>query len=674
MELPVKNIVSEIDLKPSDALLPLYEVVVNSIISLKQTRSITPEDRKIQIQIERGGAPQILNFEGVNTIKSLKVIDNGEGFNDKNLQSYKTAYTHKNKEFGCKGVGRFTVLAAFDKIFIDSNFKNGTWKNRIIELDAVNEVRLLSETESVIQKNRTVVELVNCYNKDILDSTAISVNQIAEALMQHCLIYYLSDELPRIEVIDTSSNEVAIVNDLFENLATEREKQFDVQNYSFNCYITKSPRTSNRKNHYIYYCANSRVVGAGKNIARINNIFSYPLTENGLSYFLDVFVVSDYLNKKVYNARNGFTIPQDKNADLFDIHGITFQEIEEKLSDILKDEYNDFVKATQDRNVREIRTYITTKAPRYRRYANRPEILNSIPPNLTEEKMEEFLYKISYIETKKIDSKIERFIASNEVTKEKIDEIKNELIEKTAYNSDNLLDYMMRRKAIIEIFKKFLEADMAGKYRLEEDIHQLIFPMGVTHSEVNYESHNLWLLDERFATYTFIASDKPITTYSQKKSGLEADIVMLEEPVMFDNPITFGSGPSGEISSMVVFEFKRPGETAHQKRKADYRWEFSELIEKYTDEFLYGADKKNYRGRQVVIRKETPKFGYVVVDVIPKMLEEYNIGKGYRKTPFGTYYKIYPDLNFHIEVITFQKLIEAVETRHTPFFDKLFVK
>ena len=56
---------------------------------------------------------------------------------------------------------------------------------------------------------------------------------------------------------------------------------------------------------------------------------------------------------------------------------------------------------------------------------------------------------------------------------------------------------------------------------------------------------------------------------------------------MFENPICFAPEQAGEISSMVIFEFKRPGEVAHNKSKTDYRWEFSELIEKYFDDFLY---------------------------------------------------------------------------------------
>lgn len=253
-----------------------------------------------------------------------------------------------------------------------------------------------------------------------------------------------------------------------------------------------------------------------------------------------------------------------------------------------------------------------------------------------------------------------------DINKDTIDDIIRQVKERTAYDADSLADYMCRRKAIIDLFDKFLEADRNGKYKLEADIHNLIFPMGFNNEEIDYESHNLWLLDERFATYRFINSDKSITSVSQKKSSKEPDLLM------FDNPISFGNESSGEISSMVIFEFKRPGDTAHQKNKKDYRWEFSELVDKYFDDFLYNPDKKNYKGKQVIVKKTTPKFGYVIMDVIPTPLEEYNIGKGWKKTPFDTYYKLYGDLNLHIEVVTFDNLLRMARKRHNPFFDKLF--
>ena len=142
---------------------------------------------------------------------------------------------------------------------------------------------------------------------------------------------------------------------------------------------------------------------------------------------------------------------------------------------------------------------------------------------------------------------------------------------------------------------------------------------------------------------------------------------------MFDNPISFGDKSSGDVNSMVIFEFKRPGNTAHQKRKTDYRWEFSDLVKPYFEEFLYQPDKLNYKGNHVLVQKTTPKYGFIIMDIIPPQLADYNIDScGWQRTPFGSFFKIEGGINLHMEVMTFRKLLEFSKSRHNPFFDRLF--
>lgn len=670
METPVKNIVDSIDLTQGDALLPLFECIVNSIISLKKAKKPL-QDRKIQIKIERGDYPTNRNiFNNIKTIKTISIFDNGEGFNSINYSSFQTPHSNINKKYGCKGIGRFTWLAAYEKVHISSNYlENDQWMYREFKFDSIKEVELISEKVSNIHQNRTSIVLENCYNKTIEDKTAQSLEQIGEEIMKHCLIYYLCDDLPRIEIMD-DENRGIVVNDIYAKVSKEKERTFSLRGETFKIYITKTLKENNRKNHYIYYCANSRTVGSVKHLGKINSMFAYPINENGNLYFLDVYVVSDFLNSKVYGTRNGFRIEQQNQDTLFTSSNddICFDDIEKEIVEILHKEYIAHVNDTQERNKKEISDYIKQNAPRYNSFLRNPEILNSIPPNLSDDKKEEYLYRLSFEAKRNVECKLKEIINKKEINKESINAIIQQVKEKTAYDTDSLADYMCRRKAIIDLFDKFLEADKSGKYKLEEDIHNLIFPMGCDIDEIDYESHNLWLLDERFATYKYIASDKAITAISQKKSSKEPDVLM------FNRPISYGDTNSGEVSTMVIFEFKRPGDTAHQKNKCDYRWEFSELVDKYFDDFLYSPDKKNYKGKQVVVRQTTPKFGYVIMDIIPPQLETYNIGKGWKKTPFDSFYKLYGDLNLHIEVLTFDNLLRMARKRHSPFFDKLFGK
>ena len=147
-----------------------------------------------------------------------------------------------------------------------------------------------------------------------------------------------------------------------------------------------------------------------------------------------------------------------------------------------------------------------------------------------------------------------------------------------------------------------------------------------------------------------------------------------DDHLLVNNAISFADKGSGEIGSMVIFEFKRPGDTAHQKGKSDTRWEFSELVEPYFDDFIYGDEKqkKNWKGQLVKVAKDTPKFGYVVMDEMPDPLIDFNLTHGWRKTPFGSYYKINADLNMHIEAMDFQTLLRNAQERNNPFFDHLF--
>ena len=671
MIVPVKNIVETVDLTPKDALLPLFECIVNSIISLMKS-TLSQNQKEIQVKIIRGDSPTQSNISNINTIHSIIITDYGHGFDDANFNSFETPFTKINKQYGCKGIGRFTALAAFKKIRIRSNYiEKNNWKYREFEFDADKEITPIKLENSEVKESKTIVELIDCFNPIVKDKTAIPLEEISQEIMQHCLIYYLNDALPTIKIYDEEENRLDIINELFNSVSKEHERTFEVGNHTFKAYVTKTLKEGNRKNHYVYYCANSRVVGQPKNINK--SLFAYPLNKNGQLFFLDVYVVSDYLNKKAYNARNGFAIPLEKENGLFESDLTSFQEIEEGLVHVLEEEYEPHVRESQTRGFNELKEYIITSAPRFKSLLNNPNLLSSIPPNLTDDKKEEALYKISFNARRTVEKHIQEFISSKQINEETIEKIKQDIKDKTAFDIDSLADYMMRRKAIIDLFDKFLEADSQGKYKLEEDIHNIIFPMGLTNDELGYESHNLWLLDERFLTYKFIGSDKSITSFSQKKSSKEPDLICLnEKPQMFDNPIGFGDKSNGEINSMVIFEFKRPGEIAHQKNRTNYRWEFSELVEPYFDEFLYSEDKKNYKGKHVVLKKETPKFGFVIIDFLPPKLEEYNQDKGWSKTPFGTFYKMYPEKNMYIEVMTFTKLIEYAKNRHMPFFDKLF--
>lgn len=586
--------------------------------------------------------------------------------NEKNLESFKTPHSNVlRKDYGCLGVGRFTVLATFRKMKVCSNFcVNGNWKYREFDFDEAHEVQMLSDRDSNENISRTVIELRGFYNDDLRDKTAVPVDVIAKAIMEHFLIFHLSDSLPQITLRE-SGIEPVNVNELYKDVAQENERSFEVLGEKFKIYITRNRRTTSRKYHYVRYCADSMVVGRGRRLGHLDSIFNYPLSDHGAESFLDVFVVSKYLDEKKTATRNAFRIPATEEDRLYQ-RQITFQDIGRELVKILRDEYSEHVKKAQERDLSDWKKYISMN-PRFNSLLKDEDTLRSLPANTPDDGKEDELHRIIHKRQKKVDERIREFISTKQVNEQSIQEIEKEIHSKAIIDRDSLADYMIRRKAVIELFEKFLEADKDGTYRLEKDIHNLVFPMGGTNADTAYQAHNLWLLDERLVSYRFIASNKQIGTYSNVDSRRAGDILMYD---MFDNPIGYGDEDHGDISSLVIFEFKRPGEVAGNMRK-DYRWEFSEVTDKYFDDFKYGT--KNSKGLPVNVRDTTCKFGYIILSDIPEALENYNTTrKDWKRTPFGTFYKIISGSNMHLEAMTFDTLIKSAKQRHSPFFDRLF--
>jgi hypothetical protein len=96
-----------------------------------------------------------------------------------------------------------------------------------------------------------------------------------------------------------------------------------------------------------------------------------------------------------------------------------------------------------------------------------------------------------------------------------------------------LAQCVIHRKIILDL----LEAQISckeGLFPKEEKIHEIIFPMRKTSDEVSTDRQNLWIIDERLAFHRFLASDKPIKTFSSNNDAKdEPDLFILNYPGVF---------------------------------------------------------------------------------------------------------------------------------------------
>jgi len=139
MNTHLKGRLRNTPLPTSHGLFCLFEAVVNSIHAIAE-RSTNRNFGQIKIEILR--VPQMaLRLEdnksrrGSHTLEGIvgfKVIDNGIGFNDSNMESFETLDGDYKAHLGCRGVGRLLWLKAFEKVFVESIFADpiGALKRR----------------------------------------------------------------------------------------------------------------------------------------------------------------------------------------------------------------------------------------------------------------------------------------------------------------------------------------------------------------------------------------------------------------------------------------------------------------------------------------------------------------------------------------------------------------
>jgi len=84
------------------------------------------------------------------------------------------------------------------------------------------------------------------------------------------------------------------------------------------------------------------------------------------------------------------------------------------------------------------------------------------------------------------------------------------LIEKISDNSKNdLIHYVSMRKCVLELFSKSLEIGADGKHKSEGEVHDIIMPRKKDSEELNYDAHNLWILDERLNFTSYVRLTNP---------------------------------------------------------------------------------------------------------------------------------------------------------------------
>ena len=659
MNVNFKRLVDLHHIPSTEPLLPLYEAIVNSIQS---TEDAGIGKKRIDIKIHRE-KQMTLGPQWETDISSIEIVDNGIGFNDDNYNSFNVYASDYKYQKGCKGVGRLLWLKAFSEVDVKSLFKSdGKTYLRTFQFNITNEVDNMNLKEvdcSQPLKTKIVLKDMLSHHKQ---NTPKMITTIAKNILKHCFIYFVLGDIPDIYISD--NREIISINYLFEEFRKEyiEEEKFEVKNETFKIIHTKNFTSTSSKNT-VDFCANNRSVKS-INISNTLNIQG-KLGNQENSYVYEGFLLSDFLDRTVNRERTAFNI-QDETGNLYE--ELTQKDILEKVNESILNFLEGDLKKYNEDKLDYITNYVYNENPKYRYLINSfPECVDNIPWVDDKEKLELelFIQEQTYKLKLKTDGiKLEKEIKNEKDFKKSTSKKIQHISKLSEMGKSNLIEYVLHRKIVLELLEENLNYtdENTKNYAYEKQIHELVFPMQKTSDDIDYQKHNLWIIDEKLSYHYYLASDKSLQSMSigDFDSDKEPDIII------FDKPFAFADENKQPFNDITIIEFKRPGR--------DYYGEGDNPIQQvkgYINDILNNKIKTK-DGRPLDGRMNMRFFCYIICDIDNK-LEAFANSDDMQDAPDGMgYYKYHKRYNAYIEILPYNKLIQNSKLRNQILFDKLF--
>ena len=662
--IDIKGRIKNFDIPRNQPLVPLYEAIVNSIHAIEERRNIEGSSFHAYITIEIVRNDQmIIECPGIdhsiNDVIGFNIIDNGVGLDENNMRSFLQSDSTYKASMGGKGVGRFSWLKTFRKADVESIFldNDSTPVKRKFEFSLENQNiddTLVEFNE--YKDNRTEIKLID-YKNEYKRNVNKQAGTIATKIMQHCVIYLMAPDCPKITVVDVADGNKISINELFERNIKKSDNitAFTIQDTSFDL-LSIEMKDAAIGGSKLYLCANSRVVREIPLEKRIVDLDKNLFRNQGFYY---IGVVSGIvLDECVSTSRTSFDLPEESGEG-----EISIQDIVDAAAEKIEDTLSDYLEEVRTKKDERIRRYITNDAPQYRHLLKyMPDRVKEIRPSLSETKLDEELYRLrrDFELQLRTDNKnlMERMKNDLVLSEDYQDEFRNQVARISDANKSVLAEYVAHRRIILEFLKQGIQRNDDGKYSRESYIHNLIYPMRRTSDELGYEAHNLWLIDERLSYCEYISSDIPFS--NDNKEG-RPDIMMLDHPVAVSDESNTGRA----YESIVIFELKKP-------LRDDYT-----PTENPIQQMLGYVDKlstnkvKDKQGRFIIVGPSTQFYLYAVCDITPN-LRKVADDRDFVETPDGLgYYRYHDRKRAYMEILSYDKIIQDAMKRNRILFDKL---
>ena len=513
----------KIDIKQAARIFfqnPSLEMVFIEAIANSIDANATKID--IDISIEALDKPETLK---------IKITDNGGGFTDERYEKF--CKLLKVEEDTHKGVGRLVYLCYFDKISISSKYDN---KHRTFTYDTEfdeddSDMQEVPMAESIYE---TIIAFEDCSLQRLSSYTTISPEYLRKRIFEE---FY-----PRLYLMKQDKKELVISINLDVQKVKKKQiicvrhtqillsdipelKEVDVntdtirmfENTKLNYSIKKEENSQVPTSIITGLCIDNRTY----NLQDVVSVENFPP-----GYELVFLLSSTMFTGQVDPSRQTLTLNEAVKKQVIKI-------FRDKISEIIQKE----IPTIKERN-QQTKESLSKSYPHLIGYFTEDEIGVIARSKSIEEAQQKFIR----------DQK--EILEATTLTDDKYDKA-------LELSSRSLTEYVLYREKIIGKLESITDKDS------ETDIHNLILPKSVVlkdHTDLSsIYSNNLWLLDDKYMTYTTAMSNKTMKEIIEEiteEASEEKDTTAPDLAVIFSNNPDENGGKKVDV---VIVELKKRG-------------------------------------------------------------------------------------------------------------------
>jgi hypothetical protein len=606
------NLVKRIERLPkptnvAGAMQPLFEAISNSIHSTQA---------KFGDAVSRKG--KIVITVSTNRKKEnvwATVEDNGEGLNTTNWEAFKTTDTDNKSSIGGKGVGRLLWLDCFEKIEIESVFKNGLGRQKRSFEFVLSLANQIKDEQVSLVPNKTDtsfwVKFSGLRDNGYLAKFPGRESFVFQHLTSHFLPTFIGGNCPSITV--HVGDETRHYPKDIDKIVYRKSPEMSIKTEEYGTLklalmeCDKVASADMKSSNFVHFIAHDRTVKSQCIDGKLG-LKQFGVSEDRVFHAI---VTGDYLDANVNQERTAFLF-----EDVI---------LERIINDVCADAINDFLvepltelKGAQKEKIEEITQSYPSVA-----FGNTDELQAKLPSgelnsdaiygHLSRER-----FRRDQRQAEKIRDVLTRLKQSGADIQAFSDAVKEAGLAIEDAEKRSLAEYVVRRKVVLDFLEILLEKvrddTRDSSYQREDILHSFICPLrvntlanGITKIDAA-SSHDLWILDERLTFARYFSSDVEF-------SALSAAVVSADRPDILLFDYVHGLRQTEEPSKVLLVEFKRPGRTSYRDDENPQL-----QVERYIRSLQSGA-LADVRGRPIKLDHSTIFHCFIVADIVGKLDE-----------------------------------------------------